>query len=127
MRKALCVGIDHYDYVGNLHGCVADAYSVKSALDRNSDGTVNFAVNLMTATGEDNHISRKELKSSVEELFSDTSEVALFYYAGHGYIESTGGYLITSECKDGDDGLPLSELLTLASSSKATNKIITSL
>lgn len=78
----------------------------------------------MTATGEDNHISRKELKSSVEELFSDTSEVALFYYAGHGYIESTGGYLITSECKDGDDGFPLSELLTIASSSKATNKII---
>ena len=124
MRKALCVGIDHYDSVGNLYGCVADAYSVKSALDRNSDGTVNFSVNLMTATNEETCISRKELKSSVEELFTDASEVALFYYAGHGYIESTGGYLITSECKDGDDGFPLSELLTIASKSKATNKII---
>lgn len=124
MRKALCVGIDYYDCVGNLYGCVADAYSVKSALDRNSDGTVNFSVNLMTATSNDTCISRKELKSSVEELFSDASEVALFFYAGHGYIESTGGYLITSECKDGDDGFPLSELLTIASASKATNKII---
>ena len=52
MRKALCVGIDYYKNVADLYGCVADAYSVKSALDRNSDGTVNFSVNIMAATGE---------------------------------------------------------------------------
>lgn len=124
MRKALCVGIDYYDCGSNLYGCVADAYSVKSVLDRNGDGTVNFSVNLMVAAGEETSISRKELKSSVEKLFADEIEVALFYYAGHGYIESTGGYLITSECKEGDDGFPLSELLTIASASKAMNKII---
>ena len=124
MRKALCVGIDYYNCVGKLYGCVADAYSVKSALDRNSDGTVNFSVNLMTATSAETCISRKELKSNVEDLFSNAPEIALFYYAGHGYIESTGGYLITSECTEGDDGFPLSELLTIASASKATNKII---
>lgn len=124
MRKALCVGIDYYEFVEDLYGCVADAYSVKSALDRNSDGTVNFSVNIMAATGEDTGISRKELKTSIEKLFADESEVALFYYAGHGYIESTGGYLITSECKEGDDGFPLSELLTIASTSKAMNKVI---
>lgn len=124
MRKALVVGIDYYNHAKKLYGCVADAYAVKSALERNSDGTVNFSVNLMVATDEVSGISRKELKMSAEQLFSDEPEVALFYYAGHGYIESTGGYLITSECSEGDDGFALSDLLTIASRSKATNKII---
>ena len=32
MRKALCVGIDSYQNINDLHGCVNDANSVKSAL-----------------------------------------------------------------------------------------------
>ena len=40
MRKALCVGIDSYQNVSDLHGCVNDANSVKSALERNGDGTL---------------------------------------------------------------------------------------
>lgn len=35
MRKALCVGIDSYKNISDLHGCVNDANSVKSALERN--------------------------------------------------------------------------------------------
>jgi hypothetical protein len=124
MRKALCVGIDYYDHINNLFGCVADACSVKEALCRNGDGTVNFNVHLATATSCANIISRKELKSQIEELFAGANSVALFYFAGHGCIESTGGYLLTSECKDGDDGLPLADLLKIASDSKASNKII---
>ena len=52
MRKALIVGIDHYDHISSLHGAVSDAYSVKSVLERNADGTLNFAQpRLMTGTG----------------------------------------------------------------------------
>ena len=47
MRKALCVGIDCYEHVDDLHGCVNDANSVKAALERNGDGTLNFEVKLM--------------------------------------------------------------------------------
>lgn len=54
---------------------------------------------------------------------SDT-EIALFYFAGHGHVETTGGYLCSSECQRGDDGLPLAEVVTLANFSKARNKII---
>jgi len=43
MRKALIVGIDHYDHISPLGGAVQDAYSVKSVLERNADGTLNFA------------------------------------------------------------------------------------
>lgn len=42
MKKALCVGIDSYEHVTDLHGCVNDANAVKDALQRNGDGTLNF-------------------------------------------------------------------------------------
>ncbi|HFQ5318993.1 TPA: caspase domain-containing protein [Vibrio vulnificus] len=124
MRKALIVGIDHYKSISNLFGCVNDAYSVKSVLERHGDGSLNFGVKLITATSDASRITRKELKNQIVELFSDDSDIALFYFAGHGYIESSGGYLITSECTDGDDGLPLDELLTIANSSRAKSKVI---
>lgn len=47
MRKALCVGIDSYQNIDDLHGCVNDANAVKAALERNGDGTLNFDVKIM--------------------------------------------------------------------------------
>ena len=124
MRKALVVGIDYYETVKPLFGCVNDAYNIKSVLDRHSDGTKNFDVNIEVSTGAGQKIERKKLKNKVEELFKDQSDIALFYFSGHGYVESTGGYLITSECKDGDDGFSMNDLLEIANSSPAKNKII---
>jgi hypothetical protein len=124
MRKALIVGVDYYDKINHLFGCINDAYGVKAVLDRNSDGTINFSVKLLKSATKSDGFSRKELKDNVIELFRDNSEVALFFFAGHGYIESTGGYLITSECEHGDDGLPMNELLDIANDSPAKNKII---
>ena len=95
MRKALVVGIDYYDEISPLHGCVNDSYSVKNVLERHSDGTLNFSVKHIASTNEENKLTRRDLKDSINELFSDDSEIALFYFAGHGYIENTGGYLIT--------------------------------
>lgn len=50
MRKALCVGIDSYQNIDDLHGCVNDANAVKAALERNGDGTLNFDVKIMCST-----------------------------------------------------------------------------
>lgn len=124
MKKALIVGVDYYENVNQLHGCVNDAYNVKSVLERHSDGTINFGVKLLTATGVANKITKRALKDTVEELFKDANEIALFYFSGHGYVESTGGYLITSECSDGDDGYSMTDLLQMANNSPARNKII---
>ena len=124
MRKALVVGIDYYKHIGELTGCVNDAYSVKAMLDRHADGSVNFGARLMIGTGPQDILERSELKEAVRELFADDSEVALFYFAGHGYIEATGGYLCAGDCKTGDDGLALSEIMTLANKSSARNKVI---
>ncbi len=124
MRKALVVGIDYYAHVSGLHGCVADAHAVKSVLERNADGTVNFAVRLFSGIGPNDVISRQHLRDLVRELFNGDSETALFYFAGHGYVDPAGGYLLASDCKTGDDGLALQEVLAFANASKARNKII---
>lgn len=125
MRKALIVGLDYYAEISPLFGCVNDAHSVKSVLERHSDGSVNFGVRLLTGTGAPDAVNRVDLKEAVKELFGDrNAETVLFYFAGHGHIESTGGYLCASDCRTGDDGLALTELLTLANASVARNKII---
>ena len=125
MRKALIVGIDHYQHITCLSGCVNDAYSVRQALERHADGTINFATpRLLTATGPGEEVTRPALKKAVRELFSGDAEIALFYFAGHGYVEDTGGFLCGSETQSGDDGLSLAEVLTLAGQSPASNRII---
>lgn len=124
MRKALIVGINYYDNIQSLQGCVNDAYNVKSVLERHSDGTINFGINLLVATDSNPPITRKSLKEKVIELFRDNSDVAFFYFSGHGYLESTGGYLITSECRTGDDGFSMNDLLLIANDSPARNRII---
>lgn len=124
MRKALIVGVNYYKEVSDLNGCVNDAYNVKNVLERNADGTLNFDINLITAIDEDTIITKNILKDNIENLFSGDSEIALFYYSGHGYIESTGGYLVTSECQRGDDGLDLNNLMNIVNDSKVKNKII---
>jgi hypothetical protein len=125
MRKALIVGIDYYHDLTPLSGCVNDADAVANVLGRNADGTINFTTpKVLTATGAHNPVSRRILRDFIEALFADPAEIALLYFAGHGYVDPTGGFLCASDCRDGDDGLALSEVMTFAKASKAANKII---
>lgn len=124
MRKALIVGIDYYDSANQLYGCVEDAHSVKAVLDRHDGGTVNFGCKLLTGTSSTERVNRSNLKDSIEELFKDDAEIALFYFAGHGHIEATGGYIIATDSKRGDEGIALSDILTFANKSPAKNMII---
>lgn len=125
MRKALIVGIDHYDRISPLSGCVNDAHSVRSVLERHADGTVNFATpKIMTGTSSTDRVDKSALKDAVRELFAGDSEIALLYFAGHGYVDDTGGFLCGTECRTGDDGLALAEVMTLAGKSAAKNKVI---
>jgi uncharacterized caspase-like protein len=125
MRKALIVGIDYYDHLRGLSGCVNDATSVHAVLERHADGTRNFVTPLiLTARDASEAVGKHELKTAVRELFADAAEIALFYFAGHGYIEDTGGFLCSSDAAYGDDGLALSEVMTWANTSPARNKII---
>ena len=125
MRKALIVGIDYYDRIGSLSGCVNDAHAVNAVLERHADGRLNFPTpQLVVGTGATQSVSRQDLKDLVRELFAGDAEIALFFFAGHGHVEDTGGFLCASDCTSGDDGLSLAEVMTLANRSKATNKVI---
>ena len=124
MRKALVVGIDYYEGGSGLFGCVKDACSVKTVLERHGDGRLNFDVHFLVADEAGRAVSRADLKDAITELFNGESEVALLYFAGHGHIEATGGYILASDSKRGDDGVPLMDVLSLANDSKAQNKVI---
>jgi hypothetical protein len=124
MRKALVVGIDNYANVSQLYGCVNDSFSVKSMLDRHADGSVNFGVKHLTATGPNDPVNREKLREAIKYLFEGDGEVALFYFAGHGHIEATGGYLCSSDIKSGNDGVPLVEIMTMANKSRIQNRVI---
>lgn len=124
-RRALIVGIDYYKHQPSLRGCVNDANSVAKVLRRDEFGNVkNFDCLVSTAAEESSAISCKSLRKDVEELFKFDGEAVLFYFAGHGHIDSADSYLIPSDSESGSDGLSLSSVLSLAHKSKARNKII---
>ena len=73
MRKALVIGIVHYDKLKPLHGCVNDARAVSEVLEVHGDGSPNFGVSLRTASSANQGITRGDLKDLIEELFADDS------------------------------------------------------
>jgi hypothetical protein len=97
---------------------------MEAVLARHGDGFLNFDVELLLASGPNEAVTWKVLKEKIRELFADDAEIALLYFAGHGSIEATGGYLCASDSRSGDDGLPLGEILTLANASRTRNKVI---
>lgn len=123
-RKALVVGINFYESIDCLYGCVNDAHSVKSVLERNSDGSLNFDVKLLTSDNQSQQITSRILKDEIKALFEDDNEISLLYFAGHGYSESTGGYILASDSSEGDEGISFNFIMNLANSSRVKNKVI---
>lgn len=118
MRRALIVGIN--DYPGaQLKGCVNDATAIASILKTNGDGSPNFDVELKL-----NITKRGHLKRHIEELFKGDIEAALFYFSGHGYIDATGGKLVTPDYEDHDEGISMEDVMTLANKSEIKNRVI---
>lgn len=124
MRRALVVGINYYEHLSSLFGCVRDATEVAEVLKKHGDGSRNFDVLLHACSTERDRISRSVLRVQIEQLFRDETETALFYFAGHGHIEPTGGYILDSDSRNGNDGIPLSDVLNFAIRSPAKNRII---
>ena len=122
MRKALVVGINDYPPGAQLCGCVNDANAIASVLEKNGDGSPNFDVRLLTAPCD--VIGRAQLRADIEKLFAGDCDISLFYFSGHGFINSTGGYIVTQDAKDYDEGVSMDYILTLANQSKAKDKVI---
>ena len=121
MKKALIVGNNDYPN-SPLNGSDNDANAIGTILESHGDGSPNFGVKIMTSPSSS--ITRSTLRESIESLFSGDSNMALLYFSGHGYIKSTGGYLVTTDAKKYDEGVSMDDVLTLANASKAKNKVI---
>jgi hypothetical protein len=122
MRKALVVGINNYPH-SPLRRCIEDASEVHNLLERNESGEKNFHSNLKTINQPDS-LYKKDLTRLITDLFKDNAEVSLFYFSGHGYITPRGGYIVTQDAEEYDEGVSMQEILNLANKSNATNRII---
>jgi hypothetical protein len=121
MRKALVVGVNDYS-PSPLMGCVADATTIATTLETHADGSPNFSVKLITSPPQG--VTRSILREAIEELFHGDSDVALFYFSGHGFIKSTGGYIVTQDAKKYDEGISMDDVLALANKAEAKERII---
>jgi hypothetical protein len=121
VRRALLVGIDDYR-VDPLVGCVDDANGLGNLLRVNDDGSPNFSCRVLTAPSEP--ITRAALMAALNELFANDADVALFFFAGHGTETNLGGYLVTQDASSYNEGISLTELLTLANNSRAKEVVV---
>lgn len=118
MKRALIVGIDDYPNAP-LQCCVNDAKAMASVLRRNEDKSQNFDVMQKTT------LSRREtLCKAIHDCFDTEVDVALFYYSGHGYVDSAGGHLVTPDCNQYDAGISMNDILAIVNQSPCKNKII---
>lgn len=113
MKRALVIGIDQYRDQP-LTGCENDARDIAHLLERNGDGSPNFAVRLLSS--ENDLVGAAELSDAVAELFASDAETAVFYFAGHGVInpETNAGYIVSQDGRRGAWGMSLSEVIGLA-------------
>lgn len=121
MRRALIVGID--DYPGSpLRGCVNDATEVAGLLKTHQDGSPNFECQIVTSPPFP--VTRAILKAKIDDLFRDEADVALLYFSGHGLANNLGGYLVTPDADQYDEGVSLVEVITLANKSPVREVVV---
>lgn len=122
-KRALVVGINQYDHVNSLTGCVPDASAMHDVLSRNADGSLNFESRLLTSPGSP-PITPAFLRQQWRELFQDFRDDVLFYFSGHGSPTDVGGYLVMQDGTPDDLGLPMDDVVTMANNSTARTVLL---
>ncbi len=122
MRRALVVGIDDYPGGQDLSGCVNDAKTIAGLLKRHGDGSPNFDVRLITCPHT--AVTRPVLREAIDQLFAGTPDMAVFFFAGHGFVSNKGGFLRTVDARRYDEGVSMDEVLLAANESDARNKVV---
>ena len=120
MKRALVVGVDHYAQ-GPLTGCVADAKAIASLLRRNSDGSPNWSVNLVTSHIDNfTSVTRPQLREHLSRLFDNCRDCdLLFFFSGHGASTLWGTEFVTQDAVADSLGVSMDDLVTLANNSPA--------
>lgn len=121
MRKALLVGVEQYE-ITPLKGCEKDTISLANILARNDDTSSNFTSELLISS--EIFISERKLKYELVQLFNHESDIVLFYFSGHGAENEFGGYLVTQDGEQYNEGVAVNDIINLANKSKAREVII---
>jgi len=118
MKKALVIGINNYP-TSPLKGAINDARLITELLKENGNTTTNFEVKTFYDVA-----TRAELLTKISEFFNINADIGLFYFAGHGFVNELGGFIVTPDHKHYDEGIAMNDILNLANRSKIRNKII---
>lgn len=125
-KKALLIGINNYPGTNELSYCVNDCDALAKILARNDDRgrSRNFEVKKIP-----NCPDASTALDSIEELFGDKYvDTALFYFSGHGYIDSNnnGGIVFPDNInpKSIYFGIKMEDIMQIVTRSSIKNKII---
>src|SRR5579871_6341612 len=105
-RRALLVGINHYDHMNSLSWCIDDALAMRQVLEFHENHASNFACRTLLGSepapdtpdsppGRE-RVTFNRLRQALGELFA-FDEMVLFYFSGHGYQNDQGVYLVTQD------------------------------
>ena len=97
MEKALVIGINNYPR-HPLKGAVNDAKIISELLQVNGNDTTNFEVTTLYDVG-----TKSELLTEISNFFDVSADMGLLYFAGHGYVNELGGFLVTPDHKRYDE------------------------
>jgi hypothetical protein len=122
MKRGLVIGIGHYEKLNPILGCINDAEAMAAVLSKNQDGSPNFSCKKLLST--EKKITRAVLRDHLQELFGHKANVALFYFAGHGTVTKFGGYLVTQDFEENDEGVAMIDILSLANQAKIDEVVI---
>ena len=120
MKKALCIGINHYDHAPDLKGCINDASGMAEVLKTDFDDSPNVEVE--TYTSDQQKIDRDFLSSTIRKFFEGfeaKDDVALFFFAGHGHKNNMSGYLAAQDGTEENPGFDMSYLISLTANCRA--------
>lgn len=110
MKRALLVGIDKYQGVMPLSGCVNDVSALMPLLARNEDDSPNFECVVKTSASE-RPVSRRCLLDAIDALLNPGADIALLYFAGHGQQVDNDVLLVSQDGQGSDLGVSMSEVL----------------
>lgn len=120
MRKALIVGLDHYQ-ASPLTGCVNDALRIGHLLERHEDGSKNFVCNGLTSAPNAAPITADDLRRELHRLIKEPVSYAVFHFSGHGSDQDGKPSLVA---QDGSL-LRLDDVLEVVNRSNATQTLVT--
>ena len=123
MKKALLIGINDYPLGNKLTGCIEDINNVKSALERNGDGTLNFSIKTMP-----NVRTSSEVMEAINQLFAGDDDTSLLYFSGHGYANEVGAEIVMPQNIETQGqyytGIQMSTIMSVVNRSHVHNKVI---